>query len=539
MLKSGKMIIFVVFFYFQTCMALAFTLTPYFGAYRFEGNSNIGNTFLAGFGLDYRLTDQFNAEFVYLKGSVDLNYYDIHSHACVTDKNIDTNLFHMGGHYHLMQFDKWTPYIAAGLGVIHMNTDYAEMFRNDPEQHYLFQMNYGGGIKYALSQTLTFRGDIRHLITFEHMDNDISATIGISYAFGSPPKQPEKLSQIPQKSKPDHEKLSPEPLEKVSTDHVSPHPPAHSDSTDLHQTDHESAADHSQTDDEAEAALATHDAPYSTETTTHKSPKDGHDVQKEQNQTVETKRIDSDNDGIVDAQDLCPNTNTILPVDQSGCPLDSDHDGIFDGIDKCMNTPPHVKVNMFGCAPDTDRDGILDAFDLCANTPKDVNVNKDGCPLDEDNDGVPDSQDLCPETQTTQMVNKNGCPVGVKSVDSTGDSATNSYHLIVHFDYKSATVKESYYQTLSLITQWMQKVSNPEIILSSHTDNIGSQMYNLNLSNQRAESVIHYLNTRFQIPISQMKSYSFGELHPVADNQTEIGRQKNRRVEINVVDQGN
>ena len=61
------------------------------------------------------------------------------------------------------------------------------------------------------------------------------------------------------------------------------------------------------------------------------------------------KPIDSDNDGVIDSLDKCPNTPSGVKVDKNGCPIDSDNDGIADYLDKCPNTPNGVKVNKNGC----------------------------------------------------------------------------------------------------------------------------------------------------------------------------------------------
>lgn len=64
----------------------------------------------------------------------------------------------------------------------------------------------------------------------------------------------------------------------------------------------------------------------------------------------ETKQeIDSDNDGVVDSKDKCPNTPLGVEVDAYGCPLDSDGDGVPDYMDKCPDTSKMFKVDGYGC----------------------------------------------------------------------------------------------------------------------------------------------------------------------------------------------
>ena len=58
---------------------------------------------------------------------------------------------------------------------------------------------------------------------------------------------------------------------------------------------------------------------------------------------------DSDNDGVIDDKDLCPDTPAGVVVDKKGCPLDTDKDGVYDYMDKCPGTPRGAKVNAQGC----------------------------------------------------------------------------------------------------------------------------------------------------------------------------------------------
>ncbi|MEH6625648.1 MAG: OmpA family protein [Motiliproteus sp.] len=61
------------------------------------------------------------------------------------------------------------------------------------------------------------------------------------------------------------------------------------------------------------------------------------------------KPMDSDGDGVIDANDQCPNTPAGVLVDRRGCALDSDKDGVPNYKDKCLRTPPGAKVDATGC----------------------------------------------------------------------------------------------------------------------------------------------------------------------------------------------
>ena len=126
------------------------------------------------------------------------------------------------------------------------------------------------------------------------------------------------------------------------------------------------------------------------------------------NNTGGNTTMDSDGDGVLDADDLCPNTPAGTSVDADGCPevvdVDSDGDGVFDQDDLCPNTTAGVVVDEDGCevttAPtDSDGDGVLDADDLCPNTPAGTTVDATGC---EESDPV-DPVNTAPEVDNVSI----------------------------------------------------------------------------------------------------------------------------------------
>ena len=133
----------------------------------------------------------------------------------------------------------------------------------------------------------------------------------------------------------------------------------------------------------------------------------------------EDEVTDSDGDGIVDADDDCPNSPN-EPVWPDGCTdsqLDSDDDGVTDDLDLCPDTGVGLPVDADGCAEnqkDADGDGISDLGDQCPNTPITEVADANGCSdsqKDQDGDGVQDSLDQCPNTLPGTIVDSVGCEV--------------------------------------------------------------------------------------------------------------------------------
>jgi outer membrane protein OmpA-like peptidoglycan-associated protein len=119
---------------------------------------------------------------------------------------------------------------------------------------------------------------------------------------------------------------------------------------------------------------------------------------------------DSDNDGILDNRDRCPDTPPGAQVDSRGCSGDSDSDGVPDGVDRCAATPPGATVDARGCTRDSDGDNIPDGIDRCPDTPSGVLVDPTGCAKDSDGDAIPDGLDRCSDTPQGATVDALGCP---------------------------------------------------------------------------------------------------------------------------------
>ncbi len=103
----------------------------------------------------------------------------------------------------------------------------------------------------------------------------------------------------------------------------------------------------------------------------------------------------------------------------------------------------------------------------------------------------------------------------------------------IYFDFGKDNIRPSEKNKLISLASSLQKNFDGYIQLSAHTDSIGTPNKNYSLSEQRGNAVIHYLMQQKIAPFSFVTRYD-GEMIPIADNSTEEGRQKNRRVEIAV-----
>lgn len=217
-----------------------------------------------------------------------------------------------------------------------------------------------------------------------------------------------------------------------------------------------------------------------------------------------------------------------IHVDEFGCLPDRDGDTVPDLVDKCPDDPG--KPVYFGCN-DRDGDTVLDHEDDCPDTPGLVRLK--GCPDkgtgDRDKDGTIDKDDLCPDTPGPKS-NK-GCPeITTPQQKKIIDAAS---HVLFEFGKadlrsESLTILDQFAEVLM---QLNQKYGNIKVLLEGHTDSVGTEEDNFNLSTNRVNAVRDYLVGK-GIDMMSLSTAGHGETKPIATNVTAEGRQKNRRVEI-------
>lgn len=225
---------------------------------------------------------------------------------------------------------------------------------------------------------------------------------------------------------------------------------------------------------------------------------------------------DSDGDGVADKNDACPKEKGLPNL--KGCP-DSDNDGISDKEDRCPNNAGTAALK--GC-PDGDSDGVADIDDKCPTKPGSKDF--EGCP-DSDGDGVFDNTDKCPDKAGTAQ--SKGCPVIAPAVVQKAKLAANG----INFETGNAKILAASNKNLDQLVDIMNEF--PEVVaeIEGHTDNQGDASANKKLSQDRADAVKAYLVGK-GIKADRLKSIGYGQEIPVADNKTDAGRKKNRRVEF-------
>jgi len=253
---------------------------------------------------------------------------------------------------------------------------------------------------------------------------------------------------------------------------------------------------------------------------------------------------DSDGDGVKDKKDECPDTPPGVQVDEKGCPLDRDGDGIPDYKDECPDEagpaslagcpdrdgdgiadkddecPDVAGLAKFNGCPDSDEDGVPDPKDNCPNTPKGCPVDAAGCPIDSDGDGVIDCQDNCP--QEAGPASNNGCPDWVELQIPN-----------VYFDFDKSTIKPEFEGELDKLAEQLSTAKEFDIVIGAYTDNIGTEAYNMGLSERRAQAVVKYLLKK-GVNNAYVGSNYYGESNPAVPNTSIQNRKLNRRAVFEV-----
>ena len=193
----------------------------------------------------------------------------------------------------------------------------------------------------------------------------------------------------------------------------------------------------------------------------------------------------------------------------------------------CPLAVVHPDTGRRDCITDSDGDGVDDSIDECPGTAEGAGVDEHGCmrvreSVDSDNDGVPNGDDKCPGTRRGLQVDEDGCVVTQKAVIGG-----------VTFELNAAKLTAEGQATLDGVAKTLTSQEDLSVEIAGHTDSIGSEAFNTMLSQQRADAVRARLIEK-GVAAGRMTAVGYGELEPIAPNDTDEGRKANRRVEFRI-----
>jgi len=119
-------------------------------------------------------------------------------------------------------------------------------------------------------------------------------------------------------------------------------------------------------------------------------------------------------------------------------------------------------------------------------------------------------------------------------VERVGEGIKITFDSGIMFDFDRSALRSEAQENLANLSVILNKYEDTDILIEGHTDATGTGEYNLQLSKRRAESVANQLSTQ-QVSVPRFTIMGYGEAQPIADNETQVGRQKNRRVEIAIM----
>ncbi|GAB2189164.1 OmpA family protein [Sessilibacter sp. MAH1] len=247
------------------------TFTPGLGYYFFDSSNELEDDSLYSISVGYQFNNPWAIEFVYLNADTESDIPFI--------GDVDVDQFRLDGLYHFARNGNWQPYLAGGIGDIDFDATRFNVSEDDTT------LNFGGGVKYYLTDAIALRPDVRVIHGIDENFQDVAFTLGLNFLLGGSSSSSKVAKPAP---------VQPEPQEAAA--------PA-----------------------------------------------------------------DSDNDGVIDTRDQCPNTPAGVRVDSIGCALDSDNDGVADYKDACPDTEASAKVDARGCYIELTEDKTVDLSVRFAN----------------------------------------------------------------------------------------------------------------------------------------------------------------------------
>ena len=193
---------------------------------------------------------------------------------------------------------------------------------------------------------------------------------------------------------------------------------------------------------------------------------------------------------------------------------------------------------------DTDKDGVADYLDVEPNTPEGSVVNTKGQRIvDMDGDGIVDTEDYCPTVKGT--LEFKGCPTGFTAIEEKKEESSEEVSNLpaeiatkfknltgdVLFELNSDKVKPAYAKTLVKLAKQLNDNKSIKVTINGHADNVGEEGINNTISENRAINVKNILTSN-GVDASRISTKGFGDKKPKESNDTEKGRNANRRAEI-------
>ena len=212
--------------------------------------------------------------------------------------------------------------------------------------------------------------------------------------------------------------------------------------------------------------------------------------------------------------------------------VDMDQDGVFDRVDHCVSTPKGCIVDKYGCESDSDGDGVCDGLDQCPGTPQGMKVDAKGCgpgqaaferkaaaPKEIERPAPPPPPPSPPVSEMERQLISSG-KIRLENV---------------YFETGSAKLLPESEETLREAGRTLEKFRDLNVEVQGHTDTRGSNRYNMRLSEERAQSVRHFLLEHSHLQAENLTAKGYGEAQPETKERNDEELLRNRRVVLRVL----
>ena len=224
-------------------------------------------------------------------------------------------------------------------------------------------------------------------------------------------------------------------------------------------------------------------------------------------------------------------------------PLDKNAQLITAGITLTYGgrTTSAAKVEAPVVEADSDNDGVPDGDDECPKKSAGERPDPEriGCPLpDGDEDGVPDAEDECLKEPAGDNPNpkRPGCPAP-KAEEKIAKIKGGKIEIFqqVYFETNSATIEERSNEVLQVVGKLVRGLDGKRVRIEGHTDDVGTDAYNLDLSKRRARAVAQWLVQYADVDAAQLETEGYGKSRPLVKGGSDTD--PNRRVEFVIIDE--
>lgn len=441
--------------------AETFTLTPFIGGITFDGDQHLETKPVYGIRGGYNFTENLGAEAVF-------DY--VRTGGTRVDNDTDVYNYHLDLLYHFFPSNRAVPFLMAGIGGTDVSGKLIDQTR--------LGINYGIGVKYALTDSIDLRGEVRDVMYrySEEMMHNVEYGIGLGFVFGGA-KPAAAVVPAPTPAPAPAPAPVPVPGPKGSLS-VTP----------------SSVVKGSP----ATVAWQCHNAD-SAEIQPHVGP------------------VALQGAKAVSAAD---STDYTLTCSGPG--------GKSTSTSRLSVTEPPRPACTITATPDTIIEGQSSRLDWEC-------INSDSADISPEIGKVAPkgSKTVAPSNTTSYTVTGSGA-----GASATGGSTITvnplppekrAIALDVRFDTGKAVIKKQYHGEIGRVAAFLKEYPGVTGTIEGHTDNVGNHDMNVQLSQRRADAVLNYLVKQYGIDRSRLSAVGYGPDKPIADNKTPEGRLKNRR----------